>query len=182
MQEKQQTPLRKVSVEDLLQLKRHERPSPEFWNQFDRQLREKQLRALVKREPWYVRWVAAVSTRLNPAVPVTAAAVMVMAMFLPEQRQQADATTYATGSSAVASRRATYGETFQSAQSEQSGLPQDAATLYARQELAMPVVNTPSYTKVPAAETMSLSADNVRFVSSSLDTESYAARSNGHVY
>jgi hypothetical protein len=44
---------RPVSVEDLLRLKRAERPPAEFWNEFDRQLRAKQLAALVEKRPWW---------------------------------------------------------------------------------------------------------------------------------
>ncbi len=42
-----------VSLEDLLRLKRAERPSAEFWPQFERELRAKQLSALVVRRPWW---------------------------------------------------------------------------------------------------------------------------------
>jgi hypothetical protein len=44
---------RPVSIEDLLRLKRAERPAPEFWGEFDRQLRAKQLAALVAKRPWW---------------------------------------------------------------------------------------------------------------------------------
>ena len=44
---------RPVSVEDLLRLKRAERPPVEFWNQFERELRAKQLSALVEKRPWW---------------------------------------------------------------------------------------------------------------------------------
>lgn len=44
---------RPVSVEDLLRLKRAERPAESFWSDFDRQLRAKQLAALVERRPWW---------------------------------------------------------------------------------------------------------------------------------
>lgn len=44
---------RPVSIEDLLRLKRAERPPPEFWGEFDRQLRAKQLAALVAKRPWW---------------------------------------------------------------------------------------------------------------------------------
>jgi hypothetical protein len=37
-----------LTVEQLLQLKRIERPTPEFWLTFERELQEKQLKALVK--------------------------------------------------------------------------------------------------------------------------------------
>lgn len=44
----------KVTLEELLRLKRAERPAPEFWNQFEQDLRAKQLAAIVARRPWWV--------------------------------------------------------------------------------------------------------------------------------
>jgi hypothetical protein len=38
---------RKITLEDLLRLKRHERPGPEYWARFDRELNERVWRALV---------------------------------------------------------------------------------------------------------------------------------------
>jgi hypothetical protein len=46
-------PQKSVSLEDLLRLKRAERPSTEFWPQFERELRAKQLAALVVQRPWW---------------------------------------------------------------------------------------------------------------------------------
>jgi hypothetical protein len=46
---------RPITVEDLLRLKRAERPAPEFWAEFDRELRTKQLAALVAKRPWWQR-------------------------------------------------------------------------------------------------------------------------------
>jgi hypothetical protein len=43
----------KVTLDDLLRLKRAERPSAEFWTRFEEELRAKQLAALVKRRPWW---------------------------------------------------------------------------------------------------------------------------------
>ncbi len=42
-----------VTLEDLLRLKRAERPPAEFWSQFERELRAKQLAALVVKRPWW---------------------------------------------------------------------------------------------------------------------------------
>lgn len=47
---------RSVSLEDLLRLKRAERPPEAFWADFDRGLREKQLAALLRSRPWWQRW------------------------------------------------------------------------------------------------------------------------------
>lgn len=44
---------RPIAIEDLLRLKRAERPPAEFWTEFDRALRAKQLAALVEKRPWW---------------------------------------------------------------------------------------------------------------------------------
>lgn len=43
----------KITVEDLLRLKRSERPAPDFWTGFERELRQKQLSALVEKRAWW---------------------------------------------------------------------------------------------------------------------------------
>lgn len=47
------SPRPKITLEDLLRLKRAERPTPEFWNNFERELRQKQLTALLEKRPWW---------------------------------------------------------------------------------------------------------------------------------
>src|SRR5258708_6359668 len=42
-----------VTIEDLLRLKRAERPAAEFWTNFERELRQKQLTALLEKRPWW---------------------------------------------------------------------------------------------------------------------------------
>lgn len=42
-----------VSLEDLLRVKRAERPAGDFWAQFDQQMRAKQLAAIVNKRPWW---------------------------------------------------------------------------------------------------------------------------------
>ena len=44
---------RPVTIEDLLRLKRAERPPAEFWTEWDRQLRTKQLAAILDKRPWW---------------------------------------------------------------------------------------------------------------------------------
>lgn len=44
----------RLTVEDLLHLKRSERPAPDFWNRFERELRAKQLAAIVEKRPWWI--------------------------------------------------------------------------------------------------------------------------------
>ena len=50
MSEPQKTP---VTLETLMRLKRAERPAGEFWTQFDKELRAKQLAAIVEKRPWW---------------------------------------------------------------------------------------------------------------------------------
>lgn len=64
----------RVTVEDLLRLKRAERPEPEFWTKFEAELRQKQLAALVQRRRW---WESLPQLFARHAyVPIGAAAVL----------------------------------------------------------------------------------------------------------
>lgn len=87
---------RPVSIEDLLRLKRAERPPAEFWGEFDRKLREKQLAALVAKRPWWQRL-----PRLSPVLAryrlvLGGTAVALGAFFsLPADRSAAPAVTMA---------------------------------------------------------------------------------------
>ncbi len=45
-----------VTLEDLLRVKRAERPPAEFWVEFERTLRAKQLAAIVEKRPWWQSW------------------------------------------------------------------------------------------------------------------------------
>lgn len=74
----------RVSLEQLIQLKRSERPPAEFWDGFDQELHRRQLAALVTVEPWYqraARVLAAAARRIAP-VGVGAAAVAFAAVVL----------------------------------------------------------------------------------------------------
>lgn len=63
-----------VSLEDLLRLKRAERPNPEFWASFERELRQKQLTALVQKRRWWHELPLVLSRRVY--VPAGAAAIV----------------------------------------------------------------------------------------------------------
>ncbi|MCE2860944.1 MAG: hypothetical protein RIR76_1974 [Verrucomicrobiota bacterium] len=75
---------RSVSLEDLLRLKRAERPPESYWADFDRQLRAKQLAALVEKRPWWHAvtvgsWMAAF--RRHP-LPLGAGVALVAGFFV----------------------------------------------------------------------------------------------------
>jgi hypothetical protein len=67
----------KVTLEDLLQLKRAERPPAEFWPEFERTLRAKQLAAIVETRPWWRNWSAR-KTLVRVCVPLGATALVAM--------------------------------------------------------------------------------------------------------
>src|SRR3954465_9223242 len=63
-----------VTVEDLLRLKRAERPDVEFWTKFERELRQKQLTALMEKRPWWQELPQFLARRAY--LPVGATAVL----------------------------------------------------------------------------------------------------------
>lgn len=73
-----QHPPHRPTLEDLLRFKRAERPAPEFWAEFDRGLRQKQLAALMKRPQGWARVRPVFVRSLRWAVPATAAAAVAL--------------------------------------------------------------------------------------------------------
>lgn len=78
MADRQSTPPTKVTLEDLLHLKRAERPAPEFWSEFERELRQKQLAALVVRKSWWLELSGVYSRFGRLRLPLGAAAVLAL--------------------------------------------------------------------------------------------------------
>jgi len=76
----------KVSVEDLLHLKRSERPEPEFWTEFERTLRQKQLAALVEKRSWWHGLTAAYSRLGRLGLPLGAAAILALTFVASRNR------------------------------------------------------------------------------------------------
>jgi hypothetical protein len=72
----------KPSLEDLLRLKRAERPDAAFWEEFDRGLRQKQLAAIIEPRPWWIG-LAILSRRIAPlGLPFSAAAAALLAVMV----------------------------------------------------------------------------------------------------
>jgi hypothetical protein len=70
---------RPITIEDLLRLKRAERPPAEFWDEFDRSLRAKQLAALVEKRPWWQAMPRVLAGFKLYHLPIAATAVAVVA-------------------------------------------------------------------------------------------------------
>lgn len=82
----------RITLEQLLALKRSERPDPAFWEGFDRELHRRQLASVVVRPAWYVRAARGMVVGLRRAAPVAAAGAAAVAGFLvwqhPSQSSQ----------------------------------------------------------------------------------------------
>jgi hypothetical protein len=90
----------KITVEDLIRLKRAERPAPEFWVNFERELRQKQLTALLEKRPWWQELPQFFARRAY--LPVGATAILAFTLvsvryYTPAQLTKMDAAP-ATGS------------------------------------------------------------------------------------
>jgi hypothetical protein len=66
-----------INLEDLLRLKRSERPSDEFWSDFDRDLHQRMLQSLVQKDPWYVHLLRGLTGRMAQSAGIAAAAALV---------------------------------------------------------------------------------------------------------
>jgi hypothetical protein len=74
---------KEVKVEDLLRFKRAERPGEVFWNTFDRELHQRMLQTLVKKDPWYVQLLRGVSGRTAQTAAVGSAAFIALMVMRP---------------------------------------------------------------------------------------------------
>jgi hypothetical protein len=70
------SPKRAVSLEDLLRVKRAEQPAPSFWTDFDRELRAKQLAAIVEPRPWWAPFIRISARASRFQLPVGAVAIL----------------------------------------------------------------------------------------------------------
>lgn len=71
-----------MKIEDILKIKRAERPSEADWRKFDEQLKRKMLLSIVKKEPFYKRAAARLGIFSKPATAGLAALPLLAAAFL----------------------------------------------------------------------------------------------------
>lgn len=67
------------SLEDLLALKRHERPDDAYWARFERELSTKPWQKMVTRKSWMRRIWTRLGETVHPAIPVGSAAAVAFA-------------------------------------------------------------------------------------------------------
>jgi len=69
-----------VTIEDLLRLKRAERPPASFWSDFDREMRAKQLAAIVEPRPWWAPLIRLNARFARYQMPVGATAILALTL------------------------------------------------------------------------------------------------------
>lgn len=91
-----------VKLEELLRFKRIERPDQTFWEQFDKDLHQRMMQTLVKKDPWYVQVFRGLTGRLAQTTAITAAAAVLAlmairpALVVPQKQAQFNQTTLAS--------------------------------------------------------------------------------------
>lgn len=78
MADQNKDPQEKVSLEELLRMKRCERPDQQFWQGFDRELHQRMLQSLVKKDPWYVQIMRGFTGRIGQFATVSGMALLLM--------------------------------------------------------------------------------------------------------
>ena len=133
----------KVTIEDLLRLKRAERPTAEFWSNFDRVLRQNQLTALGEKRRWWRGFSGLLTRRVYlpagaaAAVAFTLVAVRYQAPMPVAQEDSNDAPVITAATQAVEMLPTTVVESFD-ARREQPALV--AHQVSARDENPAPVL------------------------------------------
>ncbi|MFU8847561.1 MAG: hypothetical protein ACNA77_02430 [Opitutales bacterium] len=83
-----------VKLEELLRFKRAERPDQTFWEQFDKDLHQRMMQTLVKKDPWYVQLFRGLTGKLAQTTAIAAAAAVLAlmvirpALVLPQKQAQ----------------------------------------------------------------------------------------------
>lgn len=96
-----------VTLEDLLRVKRAERPPAEFWGDFERGMRTKQLAAIVEPRPWWAPLIRVGAKVARYQLPVGAAAILAITFItLREYRTVEIASVYEPAVATVVSARA----------------------------------------------------------------------------
>lgn len=119
---------RPITVEDLLRLKRAERPPAEFWDEFNRELRAKQLAALVEKTPWWRALPRAFAGATRYALPVGATAVLAVTFFATRDDQPVGAPFAPVGVETVSATQRVSEEVL-ARQADIPGMPQVAVTM-----------------------------------------------------
>ena len=82
---------KKVTLNELLRLKRHERPPEEFWEDFDLELKERTLQSVVRKQSWLAIFQAWIFQPWTIGVSACAAAAVLFLSILSIDEKPLDA-------------------------------------------------------------------------------------------
>ncbi|MGA2052588.1 MAG: hypothetical protein ABSH19_04675 [Opitutales bacterium] len=183
----------KISLEELLRLKRHERPAAEFWPRFEGELRGRMLRAFVQPEPWVTRWSRALVAQATPWMTAGATAGLVLAFVMHSRVQLPTAENSPAPRMTVAmvsTPEKTAVESTVSASTLASPAPagsaddalEGARTKFIVAALAEPSESANDHRVSATTELPGGRADGVRFAADALVEEPLLSRVNGMAY
>jgi len=98
-----------VTLDDLLRLKRAERPPAAFWDQFERELRAKQLSALLPKTPWWRRVSRGLGGLFRYPIPLGATAVLALTFLSVREYQSIAGDHEAQGVALASAAEAPFG-------------------------------------------------------------------------
>lgn len=155
---------RPIAIEDLLRLKRAERPPAEFWARFDRELRAKQLSALVAKRPWWQRLPRTLPAFGRYALPLgVAAALTVTFLSLREKPASTPTNVVASGGAMTVAQPVAIARIEHAPVGENTALRPVAAEHMAPQELTVAQVASTAEV-VTSPERAALNASTVAAV------------------
>ena len=76
----------RVTLENLLRLKRHERPLSEFWEDFDVELKERTLQSVVRKKTWFAAFQACLVNPWTFCISASAVALAFLIYFPLDER------------------------------------------------------------------------------------------------
>lgn len=76
----------KINLDQLLELKRSEKPSAEFWDGFQKDFRQRQLQTLISEEPSWKRLLPLVFSRTSLLFPLSGMAVAIFVLVVNFQK------------------------------------------------------------------------------------------------
>ena len=92
-----------IDLEEILTLKRSERPNSEFWQSFDRSLNERMLQSIVKRETLSVRLLRNLFSKQSLLVGSTVTCLLIFGVFLLQPSDRDPIASKEAGSSLTSS-------------------------------------------------------------------------------
>jgi len=168
-----------VTLEDLLRVKRAEQPPAEFWSEFERGLRTKQLAAIVEPRPWWAPLIRIGSRVSRYQLPVGVTAILAITLLtVREYGPVASNPVFEPTSSETASVPVSAPASERSNAAEVTATPSVSgavASTVAAEPASAPAASVARHEPAPATTTALGSVSHVAMVNAELSSARYAA-------